>query len=392
MILGKLVLVVSGKDGREIPLEKQTVTLGRAVDNDVVFPNPEISRHHARIVFQPDPMIEDAGSLVGTFVGGVKITTSHPLHSGDIITIGDLQMRFELPLPEKAAPRPVVEETPPPPELQRASPKAPPTRLLASSLLSRLLGFLHEHIVLTLAILFFIGMLLILMNLYNLAQQINKDAAESYAAVFVQALDKFRSLYGTDVVNRVENHGILVTADYANHEGAIPIPSTLGIEISQQITQPGSGIQARLYSDYPFPTRKDGGPHNNFETEALVRLRVEPDKSVPYIAYANINGRLSLQYAHAVIMDQACVACHNTEADSPKKDWKVGDVGGVQEVILPIDSAFTTISKGLLDDAGRHAHHHGRRIRAPGACAQRVTRLDPDAVQNQHSLCAVCTP
>ncbi len=195
-------------------------------------------------------------------------------------------------------------------------------------------------------------MLLILVNLYNLAQQINKDSAENYAAVFVRSLDKFRSLYGTDVVNRVQNHGILVTADYANHEGAIPIPSTLGIEISQQITEPGSGVEARLYSDYPFPTRKDGGPHNTFETEALVRLRLAPDKSVPYVAYSTINGRLSLQYAHAVIMDQACVACHNTASDSPKKDWKVGDVGGVQEVVFPIDSAFTTIRKGLLTTLG----------------------------------------
>jgi len=325
MIRGKLVQVVSGKDEHEFILEKQTVTLGRALDNDVVLPNPEISRHHARLVFQPDPMIVDTGSILGTIVGSEKITSSHPLHSGDIITIGDLHLRFESPHPEEAAQRPVVNvEAPAPPESQRAAPKAPPTHILVSSLLSRLLGFLHEHIVPTLAILFFIGMLLILANLYNLAQQINEDAAERYAAVFVRSLDKFRSLYGTDVVNRVQNHGILVTADYANHEGAIPIPSTLGIEISQQITEPGSGVQARLYSDYPFPTRKDGGPHNDFETEALVRLRVEPDKSVPYVAYANIDGRLSLQYAHAVIMDQACVTCHNTAADSPKKDWKVG--------------------------------------------------------------------
>ncbi|MGD0005372.1 MAG: adenylate/guanylate cyclase domain-containing protein [Anaerolineaceae bacterium] len=353
MILGKLVLVVSGKDEREIFLEKQTITLGRASDNDVVFPNPEISRHHARIIFQPDPMIEDTGSLLGTFVGAEKVTTSHPLHFGDIITIGDLQLRFESPQPEGTAQRPAINgKAPARAELPLTSPKASPPNPLVSSLLSRLLSFLHEHIVPTLAILFSIGMVLILVNLYALALQINKDAAEQYAAVFVLSLDKFRSLYGTDVVNRVQNHGILVTSDYANHEGAIPIPSTLGIEISQQITQPGSGVQARLYSDYPFPTRKDGGPHNEFETEALVRLRVEPDKSVPYIAYANINGRLSLQYAHAVIMDQACIACHNTEADSPKKDWKVGDVGGVQEVILPIDSAFTTVRQGLLTTLG----------------------------------------
>ncbi len=95
MIRGKLVQVVSGEDEREFILEKQTVTLGRGLDNDVVLPNPEISRHHARLVFQPDPMIEDAGSTLGTIVGGEKITASHPLHSGDIITIGDLHLRFE---------------------------------------------------------------------------------------------------------------------------------------------------------------------------------------------------------------------------------------------------------------------------------------------------------
>ena len=353
MALGKLVLIVSGKDDREFILEKQTVTIGRDPDNDIVLPNPEISRHHARLVFQPVPVIVDTGSLLGVFVGGQKITSSHPLHSGDVIAIGELQLRFELPPPQKAPQRPVADvEAPPPPKLQPAPSKAPRSQTPASSILSKLLGFLHGHIVATLAILFAIGMLLILLNLYNLALQINKDAAESYAAVFVTSLDKFRSLYGTDVVNRVQNHGILVTADYANHEGAIPIPSTLGIEISQQITAPGSGILARLYSDYPFPNRKDGGPHNDFETEALVRLRVEPDKSVPYIAYTTINGRLSLQYGHAVLMGQACVACHNTAVDSPKKDWKVGDVGGVQEVVFPIDSAFSTIRKGLLTTLG----------------------------------------
>ncbi len=354
MILAKLVLVVSGKDEREFILEKETTTIGRAEDNDIVLPNPEISRHHARLIFRPEPMLEDVGSALGTMVNGEKITSRHALHPGDRINIGDLLLRFESPQPLESAQRRVEAkaQAPAPPKLQPAASKAPPSHNLAATILSNLLGYLHGHIVSTLAILFSVGMLLILVNLYNLAQQINKDSAESYAAVFVRSLDKFRSLYGTDVVNRVQDHGILVTADYANHVGAIPIPSTLGIEISQQITEPGSGVEARLYSDYPFPTRKDGGPHNAFETEALVRLRLEPDKSVPYVAYTTINGRLSLQYAHAVIMDQACVACHNTASDSPKKDWKVGDVGGVQEVVFPIDSAFTTIRKGLLTTLG----------------------------------------
>jgi adenylate cyclase len=35
-----------------------------------------------------------------------------------------------------------------------------------------------------------------------------------------------------------------------------------------------------------------------------------------------------------VIMGEACVACHNTHPESPKTDWKVGDVRGIQEVII----------------------------------------------------------
>ncbi len=349
MIRGILVLVEPGQDGRKFILEKQIISIGRAPENDVFLSDPTVSRVHARLYFQPAPAIEDNGSTPGTLVGGRRISSRTPLHSGDIITLGDLQLRIELPQPEGAAQKPVASvDATTTGQLQLAAPLTPSTRSPFSSLLSGFLHFLHEHILPTLAILFTIGMLLILVNLYNLANQINRQAAERYASDLVLSLSKFRSLYGTDVVNRVKDRGILVTADYANHPGAIPIPSTLGIEISQQITQPGSGIQARLYSDYPFPSRTDGGPHTSFESDALTVLRAQQDKSQPFIQYATVNGRQSLQFAQAVIMDQSCVDCHNTAADSPKKDWKVGDVGGVQEVILPIDSAVTTIRTGLF--------------------------------------------
>ena len=35
-----------------------------------------------------------------------------------------------------------------------------------------------------------------------------------------------------------------------------------------------------------------------------------------------------------VIMGQACVDCHNSHPESPKLDWKVGDVRGIQEVAI----------------------------------------------------------
>ena len=34
------------------------------------------------------------------------------------------------------------------------------------------------------------------------------------------------------------------------------------------------------------------------------------------------------------MMGPACVSCHNSHPESPKRDWKVGDVRGIQEVSI----------------------------------------------------------
>lgn len=148
MILGRL-LVVAGADEQEFVLDKETVTIGRAPDNDVVLSHPMISRHHARITFRPDAFIEDVGSALGTIVGGQNASSAYALHSGDTITIGDIHLRFESPQVEAPAARPVehppepvarlvdVVEAPPPPTVQRSLPRSAPPPKAATSLVSR---------------------------------------------------------------------------------------------------------------------------------------------------------------------------------------------------------------------------------------------------------------
>ena len=41
-----------------------------------------------------------------------------------------------------------------------------------------------------------------------------------------------------------------------------------------------------------------------------------------------------MRLAAPVLMGAACVNCHNAHPESPKRDWKVGDVRGIQEVII----------------------------------------------------------
>ena len=57
-----------------------------------------------------------------------------------------------------------------------------------------------------------------------------------------------------------------------------------------------------------------------------------------FVKSEDVNGRASVRVAIADRMTtEACVTCHNTHPDSPKKDWKLNDVRGALEVVVPVD-------------------------------------------------------
>lgn len=85
-----------------IPLERDQVTIGRAIDADVRLNDTRASRLHARITSEMNPetsdttyRITDLGSTNGTLVNGETITEVS-LHDGDKIVIGDHLFRFDM--------------------------------------------------------------------------------------------------------------------------------------------------------------------------------------------------------------------------------------------------------------------------------------------------------
>jgi adenylate cyclase len=48
-------------------------------------------------------------------------------------------------------------------------------------------------------------------------------------------------------------------------------------------------------------------------------------------------------------MRATCLNCHNYDANSTKKDWKVGDVRGVVEIIRPLDRDAERARAGLRE-------------------------------------------
>ncbi len=183
-------------------------------------------------------------------------------------------------------------------------------------------------------------------HLSLLSEQLVKSTALEGAAQQSEMLDIVNALYTSQVVERVQSHGVVVTHDYMTKAGAIPLPATFTIESGERIGERSkTGMQFRLYSDSPFRSRKDGGPRDDFERFALEDLRRNPDS--PVFRFESFRGRPSLRYATARRMQTDCIGCHNNDTNSTKRDWKVGDVGGVLEIIRPLDRDIARTRDGL---------------------------------------------
>jgi FHA domain/FhaA, N-terminal domain len=74
-------------DGREYPLEKPIINIGRQSNNDLVVMDPRVSRQHAQIrIVERSVTIYDLGSSGGTFVNSQRIT-NQVLVPGDVISL-----------------------------------------------------------------------------------------------------------------------------------------------------------------------------------------------------------------------------------------------------------------------------------------------------------------
>ncbi len=142
-----------------------------------------------------------------------------------------------------------------------------------------------------------------------------------------------RGYYATNVVGRIlASPGTTkVVHDYEDHPGAIPIPATLSLELGKVIGEHQGNIKYRFISDYPFKNR---APHemDEFESDALLKLRQNPNQVLTQVSSSVFSD--SVRIVAPIIMEQACVSCHNSHPESPKRDWKIGDVRGIQEVAI----------------------------------------------------------
>jgi predicted component of type VI protein secretion system len=86
----RLIVRRGPQPNQSYELNKDIVTLGRDITNDIVINDPEVSRHHLRLTRGAGGFtVEDLGSTNGTFVNGQRLTGARPLRPGDMLGLGE---------------------------------------------------------------------------------------------------------------------------------------------------------------------------------------------------------------------------------------------------------------------------------------------------------------
>ncbi len=92
--MAKLIVEADGSQNEEYPLDKDCITIGRKPDNDIQINSLAVSAHHAQVItILNDSFLEDLNSTNGTYVNS-NLVNKQALRNGDVISIGDHQIKY----------------------------------------------------------------------------------------------------------------------------------------------------------------------------------------------------------------------------------------------------------------------------------------------------------
>jgi hypothetical protein len=159
-------------------------------------------------------------------------------------------------------------------------------------------------------------------------------APEKVADYVHAVLEADRAIYTTQVVNRMQEKGIVAAAEHWEHHNALPLPAQFLQHSGRLVAESGRGIRYRLIGLSPIYQRN--APATEFERKALTELQRQPDRPVTGIVSSG-----KKQYFQAIYSDRAvssaCVTCHNSHPLSPKQDFKLNDVMGGIAITIPME-------------------------------------------------------
>ena len=189
----------------------------------------------------------------------------------------------------------------------------------------------------------------------RLEQSALREAGLTTGESLILTARNARAFYATEVIPKAQEAGLQLTHDFQRDPHGIPLPASFMRALGEMSAAGGGDVaELRLYSQTPFSFSRNR-QLDDFERDAFAWLKENPQGA--FYRIDTRDGQPHFRLARADIMvDQTCIACHNSHPASPRQDWKIGDVRGAIAVTIPVaelrSSILTTVMRASLITMG----------------------------------------
>jgi hypothetical protein len=147
-------------------------------------------------------------------------------------------------------------------------------------------------------------------------------------------LNNDRTVYTRLIVNRLQNEEKVIKASEQWKENkALVLPAQMFRAGAEMTAEKGAKFSYSLLS--LWPVNKQNNAKTEVEKQGL--QYVVDNKGKNFYAEETLGGKKYFTAVYAdVAVAPACVTCHNDHKDTPKKDFKIGDVMGGVVIRIPL--------------------------------------------------------
>lgn len=160
-------------------------------------------------------------------------------------------------------------------------------------------------------------------------------SAQKMADALHAVMSADRTVYTRNVVNRLQNEEqVLKATEHWKDEKTLPLPAQMFRMGSEMVAEKKAGFSYSLLSSWPV--NKQNTPKTESEKKGLEFVAKNPGKNYYEEEKLGDKTYFTAVYADTAVA-QACITCHNEHKDSPRQDFKMGDVMGGVVIRIPLE-------------------------------------------------------
>lgn len=153
-------------------------------------------------------------------------------------------------------------------------------------------------------------------------------------------MDSDRAVYTKKIVNRlVKKEKVIKASEHFEDDKALVLPAQMfrfGSELASKRAEKLPDVEFTYSLQSIWPINQQNAPKTQAEKDGL--KFVAENKGKNYYTTEKLGGQ---NYFTAVYADTGvapvCVSCHNDHKDSPRRDFKLGDVMGGVVIRIPVE-------------------------------------------------------